>query len=97
MSEYIKRQDAIDTVGQSYKYESDRMTALQELPVMNIQSVEERQNTHIVIKKEDALKYLTEVEYLFDKSRKLHIEKLLPSPYKFYTQAKYIKTQLKNI
>lgn len=33
MSELIKRQDAIDAVMQNYCYESDRMTALQELPV----------------------------------------------------------------
>lgn len=31
MSEYIKRQEAINTVATSYKYESDRLTALQEL------------------------------------------------------------------
>lgn len=34
MSELIKRQDAIDVVAKSYRYESDRMTALQELPVI---------------------------------------------------------------
>ena len=34
--EYINRQQAIDAVVQSYSYESDRMTALQELPVVNI-------------------------------------------------------------
>ncbi|MGN0141517.1 MAG: hypothetical protein ACI4AD_04765 [Roseburia sp.] len=33
MSELIKRQDAINAVMQNYCYESDRMTALQELPV----------------------------------------------------------------
>ena len=32
MSELIKRQDAINAVMQNYRYESDRMTALQELP-----------------------------------------------------------------
>lgn len=36
---------------QNYCYESDRLTALQELPVMDIPGAEERQNTHIVIKK----------------------------------------------
>lgn len=36
MSEYIKRQDAIDVLGQVYRYESDRMTALQELPTINL-------------------------------------------------------------
>lgn len=34
MSELIKRQDAINAVAQLYKYESDRMTALQEVPVI---------------------------------------------------------------
>lgn len=34
MSELIKRQDAINTVMQNYCYESDRMTALQKLPVI---------------------------------------------------------------
>ena len=33
MSELIKRQDAINAVMQNYCYESDRLTALQELPV----------------------------------------------------------------
>lgn len=34
MGELIKRQDAINAVMQNYCYESDRMTALQELPVI---------------------------------------------------------------
>ena len=34
---YIKRQDAIDVVGQLYRYESDRMTALQELPTIDLE------------------------------------------------------------
>ncbi len=34
--EYINRQQAIDAVTRSYSYESERMTALQELPVVNI-------------------------------------------------------------
>ena len=63
MSEFIKRQDAINAVMQNYCYESDRLTALQELPVMDIPGAEERQNTHIVIKNKDALKYLSETEY----------------------------------
>lgn len=33
MSELIKRQDAINAVMQNYCYESDRMSALQDLPV----------------------------------------------------------------
>lgn len=37
MSEYIKRQDAIDAVARSYPYESDRMTALQEVPVIEVE------------------------------------------------------------
>lgn len=36
MSEYIKRQEAIGVMAQSYPYESDRMTALQELPVIEL-------------------------------------------------------------
>lgn len=36
MEKYIKRSDAIKAVGQQYRYESDRMTALQEVPVINI-------------------------------------------------------------
>lgn len=35
MSELIKRQDAIDAVAKQYSYESDRLTALQEVPVIN--------------------------------------------------------------
>ena len=35
MGELIKRQDAINAVMQNYCYESDRLTALQELPVSN--------------------------------------------------------------
>lgn len=34
MSELIKRQDAINAVMKNYCYESDRMKALQELPVI---------------------------------------------------------------
>lgn len=45
MSEYIKRQDAIDVVGQAYRYESDRMTALQELPTVNLPNDEELEVT----------------------------------------------------
>lgn len=42
MSEYyIKRQDAINAVMQNYCYESDRLTALQELPAIDIPSAEE--------------------------------------------------------
>lgn len=33
MSDLIKRQDAINAVAQNYCYESDRITALQELPI----------------------------------------------------------------
>lgn len=32
--ELIKRQDAIDVVAKAYRYESDRLTALQELPTV---------------------------------------------------------------
>lgn len=38
MSEFIKRQDAIDTVTKEYRYESDRIAALQGLPVTNLQN-----------------------------------------------------------
>ena len=34
--EYISRQDAIDVIMQTYRYESDRMTALQELPIIRM-------------------------------------------------------------
>lgn len=34
MKEYIGRQDAIDVVAKAYRYESDRLTALQELPTV---------------------------------------------------------------
>lgn len=34
--EYISRQDAIDVIMQTYRYESDRMTALQELPTFHM-------------------------------------------------------------
>lgn len=34
MNELIMRQDAINAVMQNYNYESDRLTALQKLPVM---------------------------------------------------------------
>lgn len=34
MSELIKRQDAITAVMQNYCYESDRLTALQQLPIV---------------------------------------------------------------
>lgn len=36
MAEYINRQDAINAVEQLYRYESDRMTALQEIPSIQI-------------------------------------------------------------
>ena len=36
MREYIDRMDAIKTVAQLYRYESDRMTALQELPTIEV-------------------------------------------------------------
>lgn len=39
MSELIKRQDAINAVMQNYCYESDRMTALQELPVITDEKI----------------------------------------------------------
>lgn len=32
--EFICRQDAINVVAQAYRYESDRLTALQELPAI---------------------------------------------------------------
>ncbi|MGN0331506.1 MAG: hypothetical protein ACI4D9_00520 [Lachnospiraceae bacterium] len=32
MDEYINKQKAINTVATSYRYESDRLTALQEIP-----------------------------------------------------------------
>lgn len=34
MAELIKRQDAINAVAKAYRYESDRMTALQEVPTV---------------------------------------------------------------
>ena len=39
MSELIKRQDAINAVAQLYRYESDRMTALQEVPAVTEQEI----------------------------------------------------------
>lgn len=45
MSELINRQDAIHAVMQNYCYESDRMTALQEIPV----TTEEEIRTDAVI------------------------------------------------
>lgn len=42
MSIYIKRQDAIDAVAKSYRYEADRITVMQELPVLNADSVKEQ-------------------------------------------------------
>lgn len=39
MSDLIRRQDAIDVVAKLYKYESDRMTALQELPTVEAKPV----------------------------------------------------------
>ena len=39
MSEFIQRQDAINAVMQNYCYESDRMTALQELPVTTAEKI----------------------------------------------------------
>lgn len=39
MCELIKRQDAINAVMQNYCYESDRMTALQELPVITDEKI----------------------------------------------------------
>lgn len=45
MSDLIKRQDAINAVMQNYRYESDRMTALQELPVI----AEERIKTDAIM------------------------------------------------
>lgn len=39
MSELIKRQDAIDAVAKAYRYESDRMTALQEVPIVTEQEI----------------------------------------------------------
>ena len=37
--ELIKRQDAIDVVGKSHRYEADRMTALQKLPTVTEQEI----------------------------------------------------------
>ena len=51
MNELIKRQDAIKAVMQNYCYESDRMTALQKLPV----------TTEEDIKKEAVLNYSVRV------------------------------------
>lgn len=39
MSELISRQDAISAVMQNYCYESDRMTALQKLPVTTKENI----------------------------------------------------------
>ena len=39
MSELIKRQDAIDAVSRHYRYESDRMTALQNVAVVTEQEI----------------------------------------------------------
>ena len=34
MSDLIRRQDAIDAIAKSYRYESERMTALQNVPAV---------------------------------------------------------------
>lgn len=39
MEKLIKRQDAIDVVAKTYRYESDRMTALQELPTVDAEKM----------------------------------------------------------
>lgn len=39
LNELIKRQDAINAVMQNYNYESDRLTALQKLPVMTEEKI----------------------------------------------------------
>lgn len=39
MEELIKRQDAIDVVAKAYRYESDRLTALQELPTVDVEKM----------------------------------------------------------
>lgn len=40
MEELIKRQDAIDVVAKAYRYETDRLTALQELPIAEVGTAE---------------------------------------------------------
>lgn len=55
MSEFIQRQDAINAVMQNYCYESDRMTALQELPVTTAEKIK----ADAIMKYSDAV--LTEV------------------------------------
>ena len=42
MSELIKRQDAIDAVAKAYRYESDRMTALQKIPTVTEEEIREK-------------------------------------------------------
>lgn len=39
MEELIKRQDAINVVAKAYRYESDRLTALQELPIVDVEKM----------------------------------------------------------
>lgn len=55
MNELIKRQDAINAVMQNYNYESDRLTALQKLPVM----MEEKIRTNAI--KDYSVAVLTKV------------------------------------
>ena len=38
MNDLISRQDVIDVVAKEYKYESDRITALQKIPVVELQT-----------------------------------------------------------
>ena len=40
--ELISRQEAINAVGQMYRYETDRMTALQEVPVIDTKTIVEK-------------------------------------------------------
>ena len=55
MAELIKRQEAINVVGQLYRYESDRMTALQELAIVTEQEIRNKAIDEFAEKLKDSL------------------------------------------
>lgn len=59
MSELIKRQDAIDAVSRQYRYESDRMTALQNVAVVTEHEIRAKAIEEFT---EQAMKRFTELE-----------------------------------
>ncbi len=71
MSELIKRQDAIDAVAKLYRYESDRMTALQEVPVITEQEIRNKVIDEFaeLLKSDEFQKY--NLDMVFETSRDL--------------------------